>query len=160
MHRASVACALLVAVLIVTVPDSVGAAGSVDTDGNCVRHWDGLELLRGPKAILLAPAVPPRAFLLGVVMAPIAEHDVGLPVALLLPFGFAVAGVVEAIAWIGSGMVDTVTGGYWGLAPEKWDDGLLWPFVTTPDRDRCGRSIYPAPVRREPGPLPPEALRP
>lgn len=134
---------------------SVGyCAWTVDANGACVEHWAPSDLLRGPTAIVNGPLRPVRTLAGG------AEYAwnttewwpwkiVGLGPAVTLVSG--AAGVVEGVWWIGTGLADTLTGGYFAIAPEPATELSLRPQVSTivadagpvptPATDRCGRTL-------------------
>src|SRR5437899_12821018 len=114
---------LLVAALVLSVHSSgARAAWRVDERGECVREWTPASLARGPAAMLNAPLLPVRTAVGGVLVArgdP--TPNPGLARKVILPPALAVVGggmgLVESIIWLGTGLVDTVTGGWFEVAP-------------------------------------------
>jgi hypothetical protein len=105
---------------------SAAAQGAwvVNQEGECVREWTSGSLARGPAAMLNAPLVPFRSAAGGVLLA--ASDNTprpGLPRRILLPPMLAVVGggmgLVESGIWLGTGLVDTLSGGYFEVAPEE-----------------------------------------
>jgi len=127
------------------------AAWVVDDRGDCVRQWTSESLLRGPTAVLNAPLVPFRSAVGGVQMAR-DDHAPGTERKILLPPLLAVAGgatgLVESGVWLGAGLADTLTGGYFELtsdgaarlsaAPTR--PPLATTVASTATTDPCGRS--------------------
>ncbi len=80
------------------------------------------DLLRGPTAMLNAPLVPFRSAVGGARLAlddPVAETKRKVILVPALTAGGAIMGLVEAGVWLVGGLADTVTGGYFALAPEE-----------------------------------------
>src|SRR6266436_818833 len=103
------------------------AAWVVNERGECVRAWTPASLVRGPAAMVNAP---------------------------LLPLRSAVGGVlVESVIWLGTGLTDTATGGYFEMAPDEATRLGVEPvrptFIAAAPRppresgDRCGRRTGP-----------------
>ena len=84
--------------------------------------WTPASLLRGPTAIANAPLVPFRTAAGGTRVALDDPAEGTKRKVLLVPL-LAVAGggmgLVDAGVWLVAGLADTVTGGYFGLAPEQ-----------------------------------------
>jgi hypothetical protein len=130
---------------------SARAAWSVDEQGDCVRTWEPASAARGPTAVLNAPLVPFRSAAGGVQMA-LENKTPGRRAQVLLPPLLALAGggmgLVESVIWTGTGLVDTVTGGYFEVAPSEATQLDVAPMrpafsaSTTGSRtDRCGRPL-------------------
>jgi hypothetical protein len=96
----------------------------VNEEGECVREWTPASLGRGPAAMLNAPLLPFRSAAGGVQLAASDRTPKpGLPRRILLPPLLAVAGggmgLVESGIWLGTGLVDTLSGGYLEVAPDE-----------------------------------------
>lgn len=118
----SVRSAMLALVLAVAFPRHAAATWTPDGRGACAYHLDGASLLRGPTAILNAPLVPFRAVAGGVTYA--REHQTNrMPGIVLLPPTLVVTagamGVAQMLIWVGTGLFDTVTAGYFEAAPPE-----------------------------------------
>lgn len=131
-------------------PAGAQCAWTVDAEGACVERWAPSDLRRGPTAIVNAPLLPFRNMAGGAVYAwntpewwP--AQIVGLGPAVILVSG--AAGVVESVWWVGTGLADTLTGGYFSIAPERATELSIRPEVSAiiadanppPVLDRCGR---------------------
>ena len=151
---------LLLSLLVASVVTPAGvarAAWVVDAQGACVERWESSDLLRGPTAIANGPLLPIRTFAGG------AEYAwntpewwpwqiAGLGPAVTIISG--IAGAIEGVWWIGTGLADTLTGGYFGIAPERATELSIHPEVSriiadadpspTPTHDQCGRPLKPA----------------
>jgi hypothetical protein len=148
--------ALLVAALaILTVAgaaERVSAEWVVDAKGECVEQWSPASMLRGPTAMLMSPTAPFRSAA-GVFAYPEGWTTPGKfefwgPVLAVLS---GAAGVIDTCVWLGTGLVDTVTGGYFRIAPYRATqlslDPLIPPFVSEAQQrateakrpDPCGR---------------------
>jgi len=143
----------LVLLLIVFHAGSAHAKWVVNDRGECVRGWTSASLLRGPTAMLNAPLLPARSLVGGVQMA----NDDRVPglrrkilLTPVLAAGGVVMGMVESGVWLGTGLADTVTGGYFGVAPEEATELSVAPerpgfFSDSPGAtheaktDPCGR---------------------
>jgi hypothetical protein len=116
--RATLALVLLIA----AGPTTTLGAWVVNERGACVRSWTPASLARGPAAMLNAPLLPFRSAAGGVVLAR-DDRSPGVRGKILLPPMLAVAGgamgLVESGIWLGAGLVDTATGGYFEVAPEE-----------------------------------------
>ena len=150
--------ALLAAAL--TVPMLGGVAGPasaawvVDAQGKCVEQWSPESLVRGPTAMLMAPTAPFRNAAGVFAYAPPPEpgtkagFDPWEPVVAVLS---GTAGVIDTGVWLGTGLADTVTGGYFAIAPYSATqlslDPLIPPLTSDAQRhaieakrpDPCGR---------------------
>jgi hypothetical protein len=150
--------ALLVAAL--TIPmvgggaDRASAEWVVDANGKCVEQWSPGSLLRGPTAMLMAPTAPFR-HAAGVFTYETPSPGAGKegfdpwgPVTAVLS---GTAGVIDTGVWLGTGLADTLTGGYFHIAPYRATqlslDPLIPPLVSEAQRnaieakrpDPCGR---------------------
>jgi hypothetical protein len=121
----------------------------VNSRGECVREWTSASLGRGPAAMLNAPLLPFRSAVGGVLEAR-ENPGPGLRGKILLPpilaFGGGAMGLVESLIWLGTGLADTVTAGYFELAPEEATrlavDPVRPAFLTAVAQgstDHCGR---------------------
>jgi hypothetical protein len=133
------------------------AAWVVDSAGGCVEQWGPSDMGRGPKAIVNGPILPFRQMAGGAVYAWNTEEWWPWQIAGMLPgvtlFSGA-AGLLEGTWWMTTGIADTVTGGYFQVAPEEATELSIEPQVSsmiadkapspTPTTDRCGRPL-PAP---------------
>jgi hypothetical protein len=139
------------AMLLACAP-AARAAWVVDEHGDCVERWQPHDLLRGPTAIVNAPLWPFRTMAGGAVYAwNTAEwwpaQIAGLGPAVILISG--IAGAVESTWWIATGVADTLTGGYFSLAPARATELSLTPEVSAiiadaepaAKTDRCGRPL-------------------
>jgi hypothetical protein len=125
----------------------------VNERGDCVHEWTAASLGRGPAAMLNALAVPFRSAAGGVQIALDDPAKGGLKRKLLLTPTLATVGgamgLVEAGLWLGTGLADTVTGGYFAIAPEEATElsispirPLFAPAGRRPAKDPCGRPAY------------------
>ena len=83
--------------------------------------WTADALLRGPTAIVNTPLVPVRTAIGGAQLAtddPVADMKRKIMLTPLLTLGGGAMGLVDAGVWLGSGLADTLTGGYFAIAPE------------------------------------------
>jgi hypothetical protein len=129
------------------------AAWVVDEHGECVQQWTSASLGRGPTAMLEAPLVPFRSGAGGVRLALDDQRASGAKKAFLVPtlaFLGGSTGVLEAVIWMVGGLADTVSGGYFEIAPEEATELSAAPLVPVfvPDGrrrpagvDRCGRKV-------------------
>jgi hypothetical protein len=138
--------------LVVLRASGALAAWVVNERGECVHAWTPASLVRGPTAMLNAPLLPFRSAV-GGVLAARDDRSPGLQGKILLPPTLAVVGggigLVESIIWFGTGLTDTVTGGYLEMAPDEATrlagEPVRQPFVADPSasarvsEDRCGR---------------------
>lgn len=127
-------------------------AWTVDAGGACVRKWAPSDLLRGPVAIVNAPLRPVRG---AAGAAEYAWNKSEWRWWYTVVLGSAVtgvgaaAGLVEGVWWVGTGLADTLTGGYFEITPEGALDRSVRPELSTviagsapaPTEDRCGRSL-------------------
>jgi hypothetical protein len=144
----------LIAVLAILTVDGAGeralAEWVVDARGQCVEQWSPASMLRGPTAMLMAPTAPFRC---GAGVFAYEESTQG-------PFAFwgpvlavlsGTVGVIHTGVWLVTGLADTVTGGYFGIAPYRATqlslDPLIPPFMSEAQQrtieakrpDPCGR---------------------
>jgi hypothetical protein len=142
---------ILIAAVLLAHSGSADAAWVVDADGACVERWASSDLLRGPAAIVNAPLLPVRTLAGGAGYAWNNEEWWPWQVWILGPavtlFSAAV-GAVEGAWWIGTGVVDTLSGGYFAVAPERATHLSVRPDVpriiadaepTPAPQDPCGR---------------------
>jgi len=152
-------CLVRVSVLLMVVLRASGALAAwwvVNERGECVRAWTPASLVRGPAAMLNAPLLPLRSAVGGVLVAR-DDRSPGMKGKILLPPMLAVVGgaigLVESAVWLGSGLTDTATGGYFEVAPEEATrlgvEPVRPPFLPDARRplresaDRCGRRTGP-----------------
>ncbi len=142
-------CALA---LVVLRASGALAAWVVNERGECVRVWTPASLVRGPAAMVNAPLLPLRSAVGGVLVAR-DDRSPGMQGKILLPPTLAVVGggigLVESVIWLGTGLTDTATGGYFEMAPDEATRLGVEPvrptFVAAAPRppresgDRCGR---------------------
>ena len=53
-------------------------------------------------------------------------------------------GMFEGVTWVGRGLIDTLTGGYFGVSPDRattWSWKPTLPFPIRADVDACGRPL-------------------
>lgn len=144
---------LLTAALIARASIADGA-WIVDANGACVEHWAASDLARGPTAIVNAPLLPFRAMAGGARYAWNQEEWWPWQIGILGPAVTAIctaAGTLESVWWIGTGLADTLSGGYFGIAPERATQLSVQPELPriigdaeptpTPTTDRCGRAL-------------------
>jgi hypothetical protein len=129
-------------------------ASVISADGACVDTWEPRDVLRGPTAIVNAPLLPVRTTIGGAEYAWNRTewrwwHTVLLGSAETAMS--AAAGMVESIWWICTGTADTLTGGYFSLAPERATQISVQPELSTvisgkppTEPDRCGRAVVAA----------------
>jgi hypothetical protein len=114
----------LIAFVLALSSAAAHGAWVMNPEGECVREWTPASLARGPAAMLNAPLVPFRSAAGGVLLASSDRTPrPGLPRRILLPPLLAVVGggmgLLESGIWLGTGLVDTVSGGYLEVAPEE-----------------------------------------
>ncbi len=152
--RGAVLAAALAVPMLGDVAGPASAAWVVDARGRCVEQWSADSLVRGPTAMLMAPTAPFRNAAGVFAYAPPPEpgtkagFDFWEPVVAVLS---GTAGVIDTGVWLGTGLADTVTGGYFAIAPysatELSLDPLIPPLVSDAQRraieakrpDPCGR---------------------
>lgn len=131
-------------------------AWMVDADGACVQRWAPSDLLRGPAAIANAPLLPVRNLAGGAQYAWNTKEWWPWQIAALGPAVTLISGaggVLEGVWWAGTGVADTLTGGYFAIAPERATQLSVRPEVSSLiadagaapklPGDRCGRSPSP-----------------
>jgi hypothetical protein len=157
-------------------PTNVRGAWVVDEQDRCVNEWRASDLLRGPIAITNSPFLPLRSVAGGLLFVLDETRDGKIWKVPLYGTTSALVcgtfGLLESAEWVCTGFADTVTGGYFELAPDDAINVSLFPvpppFIPDARRpawswgweDRCGRRIIPEPPPPPtPGPLPAEKLR-
>src|SRR3989442_12792259 len=148
--KGSIGYVVRVSVLVTVVLRASGALAAwvVNERGECVRAWTPASLVRGPAAMLNAPLLPFRSVVGGILLAR-DDRSPSMQGKVLLPPTLAVVGggigLVESVVWLGTGLTDTATGGYFEMAPEEATrlgvEPVLPTFVAAaprPPRDRCG----------------------
>jgi len=144
---------LLAAALAILTIEGAGeralAEWVVDSRGQCVEQWSPGSMLRGPTAMLMSPTAPFRSGA-GVFTYETSQGNLAFwgPVLAILS---GTVGVIDTGVWLGTGLADTVTGGYFAIAPYRATqlslDPLIPPFVTDAQKraieakrpDPCGR---------------------
>jgi hypothetical protein len=139
------------ALVIVAQAGGAHAAWVMNERNECVRAWTPASLARGPSAVLNAPLVPLRSAAGGVRAAldtprPSAQGKVLLPP--LLGVAGGAMGLVDALVWLGTGLADTATGGYFEVAPEEATELSLRPLRPAFVED--GRRATLDPARKDP----------
>jgi hypothetical protein len=117
------------------------AAGRALAADDCDEGWTAASLLRGPTAIVNAPLVPFRSAAGGFKLAAEGtEHTVrgNIIMTPVVAVGSLATGFVEMGIWLGTGLLDTVTGGVFRLAPEEATQLSAAPMAPafTPDSKR------------------------
>ena len=143
----------VLALLLAIRGGAASAAWVVNEQNECVRTWTPASLARGPAAMLNAPLLPFRSAAGGFLVAR-NDQSPGLQrkilLAPLLTLGGGAMGLVESGIWLGAGLADTATGGYFEVAPEHATELSLAPErpslgSDSPGvrrevvKDRCGR---------------------
>lgn len=139
--RGAVLAVALAVPMLAGVARPTSAAWVVDAKGRCVEQWSPDSLVRGPTAMLMAPTAPFRnaagVFTYGPTGEPStkAGFDFWEPVLAVLS---GTAGVIDTGVWLGTGLADTVTGGYFAIAPYSATQLSLDPLIPplTPDAQR------------------------
>ena len=150
--RARIARTLLIAAVLCARAGVAHCAWTVDADGACVRKWAPSDMLRGPLAIVYAPWQPVRTGVGGAEYAWNKTEWRWWYTAVLGSTVTAVAtafGLLEGIWWTGTGLADTLTGGYFEITPDRALDRSVRPELSTviagsapaPTEDRCGRPL-------------------
>jgi hypothetical protein len=142
---------LRTAFLCLLVTRAASAAWVTNDAGECVREWTPASLARGPAAIVNAPLLPFRSAVGGALLAgsdrtpnPSWPHRILLPPLLTIVGGGM--GLVEAGIWLGTGLADTITGGWFEIAPDEATHLAITPIApafsdTRPaPAPRCGRA--------------------
>ena len=139
--------------LAVGMTRAVGASSQVDDRGNCQQEWQwkASDLLRGPKALLMAPTAPVRSLAGGIQLAPefwksakVPSGVMSVPAVILATTGL---GCLEMVIWGGAGLLDLLTGGVFQVAPDRATELSLMPmrpiFMPLPPEhattEPCGR---------------------
>jgi hypothetical protein len=94
--------------------------------------WTSASLLRGPTAIVNAPLVPFRSAVGGAHVAlddPVPGTKRKIMLVPLLTLGGGAMGLVDAGVWLLGGLADTLTGGYFAIAPEPATHLSLEPMT-------------------------------
>ena len=143
----------VLALLLAMRVGAASAAWVVNDRNECVRTWTPASLARGPAAMLKAPLLPFRSAA-GGLLAARDDRSPGLRskvlLAPLLTLGGGAMGLVESGIWLGTGLADTATGGYFEVAPEEATELSLAPERPSfgsdsagvrreAAKDRCGR---------------------
>ena len=143
---------LLICAVLVARASLAAAAWTVDPGGACVRQWAPSDLLRGPVAIVNGPILPARTMVGG------AEYAWNKPEwrwwhTVVLGLGVTgvsgAAGVYQGVWWMGAGVADLLTGGYFEIAPQQATKRSVEPVVSeviagrppAPTEDPCGRPL-------------------
>ena len=146
---------LMIVAALIARASVAHCAWMVSADGKCVRQWAPSDLLRGPVAIANGPVLPVRTTIAG---AEYAWNKTEWRWWYTVVLGSAVmgasaaAGLVEGLWWMGTGTADTLTGGYFALAPERAVERSVKPELSTaiagtppaPTEDPCGRTLVAA----------------
>ena len=98
-----------------------------DERGRCVRAWSASELARGPTAMTNGVLLPFRAFAGGVS---------GGAWGVLLSPGALVAGAVEGLTWVASGLLDTFSAGALAVSPDGISELQTAPVIQFPEGER------------------------
>jgi len=135
----------VLALLLVMPVGGARAAWVVNEQNQCVWTWTPASMARGPAAMLNAPLVPFRTAAGGFEVArndpqPGLQRKIMLTPLLII--GGGAMGLVEGGIWLGTGLVDTATGGYFEVAPEQATQLSIAP-------ERPGFVPDNSPVRRE-----------
>jgi len=129
------------------------ATWQVDQYGNCSRVWEPSDMARGPKAMINSPMEPFRCLTGALQMWPEFWKAAVVPSGLItvpaLTFFSFTMGVVEMPIWMLGGLGDTLTGGYFQLAPDRATELSIDPIrplfmPVSPEvrtTDRCGRPL-------------------
>ena len=149
-RRRLVLSLLVAAMLVGSTAEPVAAAWKVAADGRCVEYWTPASLGRGPTALLMAPTAIPRAVAGAITSMSTLRKDSpsgsSIAASPLLVFFWGANGFVEMLIWMGTGVVDTVTGGALSLAPDDAVELSLSPLTYAPvakppTTDPCGRPL-------------------
>jgi len=140
---------LRAAFLCLLVARAASAAWVTNDAGECVHEWTPASLARGPAAIANAPLLPFRSAVGGAQLAgsdrtpnPSWPHLILLPPLLTIVGGGM--GLVEAGIWLGTGLADTLTGGWFEVAPDEATHLSIAPVAPAfsetraPAHRRCG----------------------
>jgi hypothetical protein len=153
MHKARAILGLGLLLAVGMTRTVAASTWQVDQYGNCSRVWEPSDMARGPKAIINTPLEPFRALAGGCQMIPEFWKAAAVPsgvitVPTMILFSTAM-GAIEAPIWAIGGIFDTLTGGYFEIAPDRATDLSVMPIVplfmpVTPEvrtTDRCGRPL-------------------
>ena len=146
--------ALMVGATLIARASVALCVWTVNADGSCVQEWGAADMLRGPTAIVTALQRPFWTAAGGAVYAWNNTEWrwwytllLGLPVTAIS----AGAGVFEGVWWVGPGAADTLTGGFFHLAPEPATKTSVQPVLSTvisdkppAAEDHCGRAAVAA----------------
>lgn len=119
----------------------------VDGQGDCVRRWTPADLARGPAAMLNGLTMPVRQLVGGGQAGmdpPDATAAVRVPALGLIGLG---TGTFEGLFVVSQGLVELLTGGYFGVVPDDVAEPSLAPMTPRflapppqePPTDPCGR---------------------
>ena len=144
--------AIVIAAALVLRVSIAHAAWTVDASGACVETWAPSDLLRGPTAIVNTPLLPLRTLAGGAQYAWNTTEWWPWQIAVLGPAVTLFAGAwgaLEGAWWITTGVADTLTGGYFAIAPERATELSVKPEIPLvltdaappPAVDRCGRAV-------------------
>jgi hypothetical protein len=142
---------LRTAFLCLLVARAASAAWVTNDAGDCVREWTPASLARGPAAIANAPLMPFRSAVGGALLAGSDRTpNPSWPRRILMPPLLTIAGggmgLVEAGIWLGTGLADTLTGGWFEIAPEEATHLAITPVAPAfsdarpAPAPRCGRA--------------------
>ena len=142
--RGALLAAALAVPMLGGVAGPAAAAWVVDAQGKCVEQWSPESLVRGPTAMLMAPTAPFRNAAGVFAYAPPPEpgtkagFDPWEPVVAVLS---GTAGVIDTGVWLGTGLADTLTGGYFAIAPYRATQLSLDPLIPPLTSDGQRRAI-------------------
>ena len=148
VRRVSLAAALVILTLA-GAAERAEAEWVVDSRGECIEQWSPASMLRGPTAMLMSPTAPFRCAT-GVFAYETVQGTLAFWKPAIAVLSSAV-GVIHTGVWLGTGLADTLTGGYFAIASYRATqlslDPLVPPFVTESQRqaieakrpDPCGR---------------------
>ena len=123
-------CTWLAALSASFAPPAVASVWVLRGD-TCREEWSGADLVRGPNAILSGALRPVRSLAGGFVYAgsSVLQKPSAAATAPLWIVGSTLFGVAQGLWWIGTGALDTVTGGAFMLAPAAATGLRLDPTV-------------------------------
>ena len=144
-------CLMFLAAALLAPVGIANGTWTVDANGACVDQWTSRDVLRGPTAIVNAPLLPFRQLAGG---GDYAWNNAQWSAWNKATLGTAATGVsgamgaVEGLWWVATGLGDTVTGGYFALAPEKATELSIAPDLSAAisgappaTTDPCGRPL-------------------
>lgn len=153
MRKARAILGLGLLLAVGTTRTVAASTWQVDQYGNCSRVWEPSDMARGPKAIINTPLEPIRVLVGALQMWPefwkVAVVPSGvITVPALTAFALAM-GAIETPIWAIGGLFDTLSGGYFEIAPDRAVDLSVQPIrplfmPVTPElktTDRCGRPL-------------------